>query len=119
MDESQELTDAEIRELRAKLEALRLELGEALSKRSSHAKPVDRRSNRLSRVDAMQRQAMAQANLRSAARRLEQVEAALLAIDNESFGDCRLCDEPIGFKRLSARPEAPFCLECQRSRAER
>ena len=35
-----------------------------------------------------------------------------------SYGFCRLCEEPIGFKRLQAKPEAPFCVNCQ-SRHER
>ena len=26
---------------------------------------------------------------------------------------CRRCEEPIGYKRLSARPESPYCLDCQ------
>jgi DnaK suppressor protein len=119
VDNAKELSPAEVSGLGKRLETLKVELQQTLSVRAQHARPVDLDApiGRLSRMDAMQRQAMAQANLRSSAIRLEQVEGALIAIENDSYGDCRLCDEPIGFLRLSARPEAPFCLECQRSRS--
>ncbi|MCK5912686.1 MAG: TraR/DksA C4-type zinc finger protein, partial [Desulfuromusa sp.] len=30
------------------------------------------------------------------------------------YGECRMCEEPIGYPRLQVRPESPFCLECQK-----
>ena len=48
-----------------------------------------------------------------------QIAAALKAFDDDSYGDCRTCGEPIGYKRLKSRPEAPFCLACQSARERR
>ena len=31
----------------------------------------------------------------------------------EHLRECRRCEEPIAPSRLEARPEAPFCLDCQ------
>lgn len=70
---------------------------------------------RLSRMDAMQVQAMAQMGRRQLDIRLQRIEAALAALDAGTYGTCRECKEPIGLKRLEALPEAPFCVPCQES----
>ncbi len=71
---------------------------------------------RISRVDALQAQAMAQATQRRALLRLERVRAALERFDEdpEDFGVCPRCGEDIGLGRLRARPEAVFCVGCAR-----
>jgi DnaK suppressor protein len=48
--------------------------------------------------------------------RLVQLRAlrnALARIDSGDYGYCEQCGNPIGFSRLSARPEARFCITCQ------
>ena len=103
--------------LRARLLEMVGELERALRASASSAKPVvlDRSSvGRLSRMDAMQQQAMANATRRKAELRLAQCKRALSAFDREEYGLCRKCEEPIGYRRLAAKPEAPFCVECQR-----
>ena len=77
---------------------------------------LDQPIGRLSRMDAMQQQSMAQANTRIARQRLTQVRAALTRYDQGEYGLCVDCGEEIGFGRLKARPESPFCLECQKQR---
>ena len=57
---------------------------------------------------------MVRANKESNRQRLKQVENALAAHRNDSYGFCRQCEEPIGYARLKARPETPFCLSCQK-----
>lgn len=44
---------------------------------------------------------------------LKQVLAALARIDDESFGICVRCEEPIPEKRLKAVPWAAYCVACQ------
>ena len=79
------------------------------------ARPVglDQPLGRLSRMDAIQIQQMSQANRRSHETRLLQVQAALAAMDEDNYGYCKRCDDPIGYPRLTVRPEAPFCVSCQ------
>jgi DnaK suppressor protein len=46
---------------------------------------------------------------------LKEVQAALARIEDESFGICLRCDEPIPEKRLKAVPWAAYCVPCQES----
>ena len=43
---------------------------------------------------------------------LAQVNAALVRMENGTYGSCTLCREPIGEKRLEAVPYAATCLNC-------
>ena len=113
----EELTKEEAEELRLRLLALIAELESGLRASASSAAPValDQSSvGRLSRMDAMQQQAMAKATREKAQLRLGQCKRALSAFERHEYGVCRKCEEPIGFRRLFAKPEAPFCMDCQR-----
>jgi DnaK suppressor protein len=112
----EDLTDEEAETLREQLVRLRAELEESLRVSARAAAPVvlDQSSvGRLSRMDAMQQQAMAKATRQKAQLRLTQCKVALSAFERDEYGLCRKCEEPIGYARLSAKPEAPFCLSCQ------
>jgi DnaK suppressor protein len=41
------------------------------------------------------------------------IEEALLRIKDGSFGQCLDCGQPIGAKRLEARPTAELCIDCK------
>ncbi|MBW6485643.1 MAG: TraR/DksA C4-type zinc finger protein [Syntrophobacterales bacterium] len=110
-----ELTPEQIQELTGLLEGLRSELAEALQGSRNSGKPVDLGLpiGRISRVDAIQQQQMAQAGAAAQEQRIHQIVAALAAAAAGTYGCCRRCDEPIGYRRLRARPETLFCLRCQ------
>ena len=110
------LTDADLEELEARLRTLRAELRAQLSSSRAGSRPValDQQAvGRVSRIDAIQQQQMVAATRRLASTRLRLVDAALRGITEGEYGDCRRCEEPIGRKRLNARPEAAVCLGCQ------
>lgn len=44
---------------------------------------------------------------------LSKLDLALKKIDDGTFGICEICDEPIGKKRLEARPETSLCIKCK------
>ena len=44
---------------------------------------------------------------------INKIDAALKRIDNGSYGYCEETGDPIGIKRLEARPVATLCLEAQ------
>jgi DnaK suppressor protein len=44
---------------------------------------------------------------------LSKLDLALKKIDDGTFGICEVCDEPIGKKRLEARPETSLCIKCK------
>ena len=109
------LTDDEFDALRRALGDLQEDLAQMLELSLDGARPVDldQPIGRLSRMDAMQQQAMAKANRAGHQRRLQLVESALVSIKQQRFGECRRCEEPIGYPRLQVRPESSFCLDCQ------
>lgn len=118
-DDPDELTDAQRDELVADLRALEADLERSLSDNAHAAKPVELDQTtvgRLSRMDAMQQQQMAEASRRNQQVRLRQCKAALDAASRDEYGYCRRCEEPIGYRRLKAVPESPFCLACQSAR---
>ena len=116
-----ELTPQQIAELKKLLLERRNELKELIDSTEDGARPVslEQPIGRLSRMDALQQQSMSQASQQVAAQRLEQVKAALHRIDAGDYGCCLECEETIEFARLQARPEAPFCLDCQSARERR
>ncbi len=67
---------------------------------------------RLSRMDALQQQAMAVNNRQRAQLTLKRIEAALLRCNDGSYGMCIECDEPIATPRLEFDPTALHCFEC-------
>ena len=69
---------------------------------------------RLSRMDALQRQAMAQATARRRAAERARIEAALRRIDSGEYGYCTDCGEEIGAERLAADPAVARCADCVR-----
>ena len=110
-----ELTESQKMELHQALLSLRTELQQLLVDSNDGAKPVrlDEPIGRLSRMDAMQQQSMVQANRRTAQTRLSRVESALRRHAEDEYGLCVECEEEIGYARLKAQPEAPFCINCQ------
>lgn len=105
-----------LREVRCKLQAELSALQTSLTENSDASAPVEldqTRQGRLSRMDAMQQQAMAQATASSARARLAALGAALRRIDEGSYGECAGCGEMISAARLEARPEARLCISCE------
>ena len=67
---------------------------------------------RLSRMDALQQQAMAAAQSRRRAGRLKAIAAALKRIEDDEFGWCEECGEQIPDGRLNLDPCAQRCVAC-------
>jgi len=112
-----ELTSAQLEQLGRALTDQEQELLTDLDESAGAAETVEldqSKVGRLSRMDAMQQQAMAKATRRNLQLRLRQTRAALVAMDEGEYGICNKCEEEIGFKRLTVRPESPFCIACQR-----
>lgn len=71
---------------------------------------------RLSRMDAMQQQAMATSQQTSLQRRRMQLQAALKRLESGNYGICCQCGDDIALPRLEADPGTPFCANCQAER---
>lgn len=118
---SEELSAAEVDELRLALEAARREAEGLLELSREGEKPVavDTSIGRLTRMDALQQQSMTQATRAASELRSRQVAAALGRIAAGTYGACLGCDKPIGVARLRVRPEATLCVRCQSAREGR
>ena len=104
------MTDGEIRAL---LLAQRDELVALLAQTQADGAPVtldQTQQGRLSRMDAMQQQAMAEETRRRRQREVQLIEAALRRVDEGEYGYCINCGEPIEEQRLSLDPATPFCI---------
>ena len=100
---------------RKRLLRRRTELGEEDRMSAADRAPVmlDQDSvGRLSRIDAMQVQAMALAAERRRAAERQRIDAALKRLDEGEFGYCLSCGEEIGPGRLDHDPSVSQCLPC-------
>ncbi len=100
---------------RKRLAARRAEL-EELSKLSEEARAtvmLDQQAvGRLSRMDSMQQQAMAEAQERHRKRDLLRIEMAERRIKDGDYGYCADCDSEIPDGRLAIDPMAERCVNC-------
>lgn len=69
---------------------------------------------RLSRMDAMQQQEMAQAEARRRISDLARIEMALIRMAEDEYGWCVECGEPVAYRRLEIDPAAHLCISCAR-----
>lgn len=109
----------DLRALREQLENLREELQDIESTGDEAAAPVEldqTRVGRLSRMDAMQAQAMSLNAKRRRELRLVAAAKALVRLDNDDFGYCDDCGEEIAAARLSFDPTATLCIACASNR---
>lgn len=105
----------DIPDLRRKLLDERTALQDTGNVSAESRKPValDQTSvGRLSRMDAMQQQAMALATERRRKVALARIDAALARIEAGDYGWCVQCGEAIAPKRLALDPATPTCVAC-------
>jgi DnaK suppressor protein len=70
------------------------------------------RIGRLSRMDAMQQQAMEDETHRRREHELVRVKSALLRLAAGDYGYCTACDEIIAPRRLENDPATMLCIDC-------
>ena len=111
------LTKPQINKFKKRLTEMRTELDSISTISAESRKPVelDQTSiGRLSRMDALQGQAMKLDTERRRGVERQRIEAALERIKDGNFGYCTVCDEDIAIKRLENDPSVPNCIDCQR-----
>ena len=104
-----------LKEFRETLQTLATQIRAADVKTSKERAPVEldqQAVGRLSRMDALQVQAMALETSRRRKNELRRIAAALARIDEGDFGYCLECDEEIAARRIELDPAAPLCIEC-------
>lgn len=112
-----DLSPSTLDDLKQELLRRLAELGAADVLSDGDRKPVelDQQSvGRLSRVDAMQRQAMSFAAQARRQHEARMIAAALERITTDEFGYCGGCGEPIPLPRLSLDATVTTCIDCAR-----
>ena len=84
-----------------------------LSEEDRRAVELDQtKVGRLSRMDAIQQQAMALATEGRREQMRVRIAAALRRIDADEYGRCIRCNAEISIRRLELDPAVPLCLTC-------
>jgi DnaK suppressor protein len=115
------LTAEQTNELRARLQA-------DLTRLADHAHEaieftMDRDRDRVGRdsMDESTEEEMYSTQLRLHDREtflLGKIQAAIRRLESGEIDECEECAEPIGFKRLLARPVTTLCFECKTAREQ-
>ncbi|KAA0920503.1 TraR/DksA family transcriptional regulator [Aquicoccus porphyridii] len=109
------MDDREIARFRALIEAqlAGLEEENALGREGQGVVMLDQQSvGRLSRMDALQNQAMAKATQVRRDALGRRLRAALKRIAEDEFGYCEDCGDEIALKRLELDPGVTRCISC-------
>ena len=67
---------------------------------------------RVSRMDAINNKSVVDAALRTKRAKLTKLKVALNKIDDDNFGNCAMCNNPIQPMRLMFMPESTRCVRC-------
>ncbi len=108
-------TPLDVQYFREKLLTLQREISQIEQSGDEAAKPVEldqSKVERLSRMDALQGQAMAKESQQRRILQKQRIETALTRIEKESFGLCVRCEEEIHPKRLEFDPAVLLCISC-------
>lgn len=112
-------SDAQLKKFRIQLEE-RIAYLKAETDGSAEQRKIvtlDQQSvGRLSRMDALQQQAMAHATERRRRAEITKAEAALCAMSGDEFGYCQECGEPIEPARIEHDPALTLCFTCAKAR---
>lgn len=113
------MDETQIEHYHQRLLAMREELQALAETRADSSATVEldqTRVGRLSRMDALQGQAMAKAGETRAREGLRRIDAALARCDTGDYGECLECGEPIAVKRLDFDPSVGLCIGCAQAR---
>ena len=105
----------DIPKFRGLLEARKAELIASVENAADSAAPVEldqQVQGRLSRMDAIQGQAMAQATIERRRVEIAQIDAAFSRMKDGEFGYCVECGDDIAPKRLELNPAIARCVDC-------
>ena len=105
----------DLKAMKAKLEERRDQLIHLAESSEESRRPVEldqTRVGRLSRMDALQDQAMQLETGRRRDAELKRIAAALARIDEGDYGTCLSCGEEIAPRRLDLDPTVSLCIDC-------
>ncbi len=108
------MTPSARKELKSKIVEAISSTKEKIESLEELTKPISPENSigRVSRMDAINNKSVAEASLRSTRQKLSKLTVALSRVDNEDFGNCAFCKNPIQPARLMYMPESSRCVRC-------
>lgn len=109
------LEEPQRQELRQHMEASLAEAETEIERLKEIIAPVapDSAIGRLTRMEAIQSKSVSEANLRKAQSRHTSLKRAMRRLEeDEEFGVCDACEEPIPYKRILLVPSTTRCVAC-------
>jgi DnaK suppressor protein len=103
----------QINSLKTALRNKRADLMNLLHSQSAQLTISEGEPDLTDRIQSMCRRDEAVTLLNTLTRTLTSVDAALMAMQEGSYGVCADCGEPIATRRLQAIPWASYCIRCQ------
>lgn len=113
-DISNDINIVQLENYRQRLLSLRTAMQLAFDDEQSHQPSALEPSQRdgLSRVDSIMNQQRTVELKRSLQCKLTAIDGALIRLDNDEFGLCVICDNPISDARLNFDLTVTSCIEC-------
>ncbi|MCK5196430.1 MAG: TraR/DksA C4-type zinc finger protein [Desulfobulbaceae bacterium] len=114
--------DIDLKYFKKRLEERLKAITAGQERQKKEAAPVEldqARVGRLSRMDAMQQQAMSQAAARLSDLERQRIQSALGRMQSDDYGYCVLCDEEIAEGRLRFDPSVLMCISCAKEADEK
>jgi len=112
------MDDAQLEALHAQLAERRQELRDLLIADDESTERVEidsacqSKESQLSRTESAQVREMARALRARWERELARVDGALRRMENDEYGECFVCGEPIPFRRLQSDASVTRCVDC-------
>ncbi len=108
------MTSEEKEQVKQYLEKSKVKLTKHIVELEELTQPIepDCAIGRVSRMDAINNKSVNEAALVTAKDKLKNINLALERIDDEKFGICIQCGQPIPIQRLVIMPESSKCVRC-------
>lgn len=101
-------------EIKANIEAEITKTEKQIVEYKELTKPIEPENaiGRISRMDAINNKSVTEAALRKAKEKLEKLKFALTKVEDDDFGICFKCKQPIPLGRILIMPQSRTCVKC-------
>jgi len=109
-----QMTEEQRNEVKQSIENSILTTQDTIASLKELTKPISPENaiGRVSRMDAINNKSVNEAALRNLTNKLALLEAALQRVNQQSFGLCIICNNPIPIQRILLMPQSNRCVNC-------
>jgi DnaK suppressor protein len=109
-----QMTDEQRNEVKQSIENSILTTQDTIASLKELTKPISPENaiGRVSRMDAINNKSVNEAALRNLTNKLALLKAALQRVNQQSFGLCISCNQPIPIQRILLMPQSNRCVNC-------